>query len=97
MARSVYNHKTKYKEVTMSNNKTNPNEPITAIVETSSSPYGDNRMECITGGLTKREYFAGLAMQGLINKTPSLYYSDMCQEAVQIADGLIKALNNDQQ
>lgn len=40
------------------NNKTNPNDAINSIVETSTDPYGGSRMECIAAGLTKREYFA---------------------------------------
>ena len=45
-------------------------------------------------GLTKREYFAAMAMQALITKSASsLYYKDSTIEAVQIADELINALN----
>ena len=45
-------------------------------------------------GLTKREYFAAMAMQALITKSASsLYYKDSAIEAVQIADELIKSLN----
>jgi hypothetical protein len=82
----------------MSNNKTNPDDTINAIVEASTDPYGGSRMECVQGGLTKREYFAAIAMQGLLsnyhnNNNP--YYS--ARDAVNFADELIKALNNEQQ
>lgn len=72
----------------MSNNKTDPNEPINTT----------NYRESYTSiGLTKREYFAAMAMQGLLTKP--LYYINrgIGEEAVQIADNLIEALNNEQQ
>jgi hypothetical protein len=48
----------------------------------------------IDGGLTKREYFAGLAMQGLLGviddgDTPSV----VAKSAVMTADALIDELN----
>ena len=73
---------------------TNRNDPINSVVQTSISPYGGERMECTDGGLTKREYFAAMAMQALITKSASsLYYKDSAIEAVQISDELIKSLN----
>lgn len=82
----------------MSNNKTNPNEAITAIVETSSSPYGDSRMECSSVGLTKREYFAAMAMQGICSNTNNRFLPrEVAEVSVRIADELIKTLNNEQQ
>lgn len=73
---------------------TNGNDPINSVVQTQINSYGDERMECTDGGLTKREYFAAMAMQALITKSASsLYYKDSTIEAVQIADELIKALN----
>jgi hypothetical protein len=42
-------------------------------------------------GLTKREYFASLAMQGLVTKQS--FPERVANDAVQIADALIKALN----
>lgn len=39
-------------------------------------------------GLTKREYFAGLAMQGLLAGN-AIYYSDMPNDAVRLADKLL--------
>ena len=59
----------------------------------------------ITGGLTKREYFAGLAMQGLKlphwgdystgdheRGTPSTHAKKTAEFAVLLADALIKEL-----
>jgi len=45
-----------------------------------------------TPGLTKREYFAGIALQGLISANKYLLHS-VPTKAVQIADELIKELN----
>jgi hypothetical protein len=46
-----------------------------------------------TIGLTKREYFAGLAMQGLLacSKIECLS-DDICESAVGLADELLKQL-----
>lgn len=41
--------------------------------------------------LTKREYFAALAMQGLLAK--GVYYPQATYEAAEAADALINALN----
>lgn len=58
-----------------------------------------------TDGLTKREYFAGLAMQGLLAQfsdhdqfgLPETNYPKLADEAVMVANALIKALNADTQ
>lgn len=43
--------------------------------------------------LTKREYFAGLAMQGLLGNGSSLLsFSETAREAVRQADALLKEL-----
>lgn len=50
-------------------------------------PNGD----IYTKGLTKREYFAAMAMQGILeNKVP---HYQLAEKAVTMADALIKALN----
>ena len=49
----------------------------------------------ITKGLTKREYFAAMALQGLLAKYGTDYESACVKDSVGIADALIKALNND--
>jgi len=50
------------------------------------------------GGLTKREYFAGLAMQGLINHgshNRGLASGAFAEDAVIIADALLKELERE--
>ena len=49
-------------------------------------------------GLTKREYFAAMAMQGFLSNTPDWTDSDQClkwvsESSVKYADALIEALN----
>lgn len=68
----------------MENRETKPNEPINTI------EYNNNY---ISTGLTKREYFAAMALQGFINK-----YGVDCQEihikqAIFIGDFFIEELN----
>lgn len=51
-------------------------------------------------GLTKREYFAAMAMQGLWQSTPDPTYDRyhvIADMAVKQADALIKSLNETQQ
>jgi hypothetical protein len=64
--------------------KTNPDEPIQTI------EYNNNY---ISNGLTKREYFAAMALQGLLatNSTTTIEYYAI--DAVRIADALIDELN----
>ena len=54
------------------------------------------------GGLTKREYFAGLAMQGLISnpnivrpKESDKEFKDFSERAIKYADELLKQLENE--
>jgi hypothetical protein len=48
-------------------------------------------------GLTKREYFAAKALQGLLASTSRGSYQLFAEKSVQMADHLIKALSNEQQ
>lgn len=82
--------------------KTEPNEPIqsvsmTKISDTDYRPskQGDDRMWMHTStGLTKREYFAAMAMQGLLADPNKQYPPDVIGiTAVSFADALINALN----
>ena len=52
--------------------------------------------ECIPPykGLTKREYFAALAMQGLLASGADLNSRALASEAVEHADQLVKYLNS---
>jgi hypothetical protein len=61
--------------------KTNPDEPIQPI------EYSDN----YSNGLTKREYFAAMALQGLLANNNNYMYSVI--SAVEFADDLINELN----
>ena len=57
--------------------------------------YGEDNPQ---KGLTKREYFAAMAMTALISEESNpLHYKDRAMEAVQMADALIEQLNNKQQ
>lgn len=58
---------------------TNPNEPA----------YLNNGS---TKGLTKREVFAAMAMQGLLSKE-GFPYQELVERAVVVADELINTLN----
>ena len=65
-----------------------------------------NSEQGVQDGLTKREYFAAMAMQGIASgkKSPAWYERDtatkwqnlMAKEAVLLADALIEALNKKQ-
>jgi len=83
--------------------KTNPNQPISAFTELDEQgrPYQFYK------GLTKREHFAGLALQGLLSKEG--YYdriiceggditerAKIAQAAVIMADLVIAELNRTQ-
>lgn len=79
--------------------KTNGNEPITFI----QSKY--NWESCDNIGLTKREYFAAMALQGLcanhtwtdhlIEDDWEKYKQRLTSGSVEIADSLIEALNKE--
>lgn len=57
-------------------------------------PTGDYRDVEPNGGLSKREYFAAMAMQGIrSNNELMLTASDMSIQACNDADALINALN----
>ena len=74
----------------MSNNKTNPDDFAFACVDGNSH---------LQEGLTKREYFAAMAMQGILSSdiNTNLSIGTVTEYAVRQADSLIKALNNEQQ
>lgn len=64
-------------------------------------PCTDGRSFC-NDGVTKREYFAALAMQGMLSANPQYTHGNIplpvpasvAQFSVEYADALIKALNN---
>ena len=64
---------------------TKGNEPINSIPDLNNHPS-------LWIGLTKREYFAAMAMQGYISCGKSTLVT-LAECSVQQADALIKALN----
>jgi len=86
--------------------KTEPNEPIVPL---TLRQVGDNDFRPATpkeinegiylsqlSGLTKREHFAGLAMQGLMIHKATQITEDIVMMAVRTADALIEELNRTQ-
>jgi hypothetical protein len=61
---------------------TNPND--------SATGFAWSQEQSGTSGLTKREYFAAMAMQGLLSNPNTIFET---QYAVIIADALIAELN----
>jgi HEPN domain-containing protein len=76
--------------------KTNPNDLLNALQKKSVS-YDENGREIIhvlRGGLTKREYFAAMAMQGRLANTELSYdEKEIAEDSVKCADALIEELN----
>lgn len=72
----------------MNNNKTNQNDPIN-----TTEYYGNYE----STGLTKREYFAAMAMQGFLSNPNSHSFSkkEFAISSVEMADALIKELNKE--
>ena len=68
----------------MESNKTKPNESINTI------EYNNNY---ISTGLTKREYFAAMAMQGFITKYGVDCQEEHIKQAIFIAGFFIEELN----
>jgi len=54
-------------------------------------PHGIQKTEYLLG-ITKRDYFAGIALQGVITSSPFLNSEDAAKKAVEHADAIIKAL-----
>lgn len=73
--------------------KTQPNDPITPCIVDSDSGDGFTS-ETKHDGLTKREYYAGLAMQSmLVGDFRPFEKRDITDTAVKYADSLIESLN----
>lgn len=72
--------------------KTNPNDPSTPckVTRYSGHPFlGDTTS--FSSGLTKREYFAVMAMRGMADNDECA--EEIAANAVKIADALIAELN----
>lgn len=74
--------------------KTDPNDLAYPAMDTNSIE-GHEVLELRYLGLTKREKFASLAMQGLLNKYQGQMVGaeSICKTAVEYADQLITELN----
>lgn len=85
--------------------KTEPNEPINPSITREPVHYGDGTAVAMLPefqnvyhtGLTKREYFAATAMQGLLASLTlsSIPVGTKIQMAVEVADALIVELNKE--
>lgn len=71
----------------------NPNEPAFPFATNSISPYVDN--QCFYG-LTKREYFAAMAMQGFLSSKPGtpplMDLNGFSKSVIKIADAVLAQL-----
>ena len=69
---------------------------VEAIAEAEAKspayPWGDVTNGGVSGGLTKREYFAAVAMQGLAADPEMNDLDDIATDAVKLADVLLKEL-----
>lgn len=73
----------------MENNRTDGDDPAFSKPASYDDYYGlDGSQE----GLTKREYFAAMALQGLLANNTSIHKYSV-QSAVEYADDLIEELN----
>jgi hypothetical protein len=77
---------------------TNPNDPINTNVfdeNTWGIGFNKDQISRINKGLTKREYFAAMAMQGMLaSANNTLFdYETIAVHSVKHADALINALN----
>jgi hypothetical protein len=79
----------------MENNKNQPAFPVLEVKQ-----LGDKLLlDCAAVGVSKREYFAGLALQGLIACADVKFAStaeNFARHAVEIADALLSELSKTQ-
>ena len=80
----------------------NSDKPINPIVQEENIGQGGKILMCTEYGLTKREYFAGLAMQGLLALPDKGTFGSfdeaiewICEVSVKFADELLKQLENE--
>ena len=79
----------------------NSDKPINPIVQEENIGQGGKILMCTEYGLTKREHYAGLAMQGLLALPDKGTFGSfdeaiewMCEVSVKFADELLKQLEN---
>jgi len=69
-----------------------PNDPIANFTYDVANEFG-HVYQGMNYGLTKREYFAAMAMQGMMASLHTPIDGFAAQMSVEMADQLIKALN----
>lgn len=74
--------------------KTNPNDLLNQKQEWDRDP-DRNSVVLTSSGLTKREHFASLALQGLIASDARANIDKFVSASLECADALIKALNKE--
>ena len=74
----------------MENKETKANEPA---FSKAAFYHPDGGLDSPNAGLTKREYFAAMALQGMLAKYGSDYQVNNAKEAIYWADALIEELN----
>ena len=79
----------------------NADKPINPIVQEENIGQGGKILMCTEYGLTKREHYAGLALQGLLALPDKGTFGSfdeaiewMCEVSVKFADELLKQLEN---
>lgn len=66
-----------------------------ALYSEPAYPYEDKELDYYSPGLTKRELFAAMALQGMLSN-PDIdfnYTHELVVDAIAAADALIKAIN----
>jgi hypothetical protein len=75
----------------MENKETKANDPIHNVINSKKDYSDDNIYK--SNGLTKREYFAAMALQGLLAKYGSDYQVQITKDVIYWTDALIEELN----
>ena len=72
----------------------NGDNPINPIIQEEHIGQGQRIMQCTQPGLSKREYFAGLALQGLLASNSGQTTKYLVKKAIESTDELLKQLEN---
>jgi hypothetical protein len=75
--------------------KTQPNDPIAYVDELQAIEGSEDYNRFLNYGLTKREYFAAMAMQGFCSNLTCTDVVLLIKASVNFADRLIKTLNDE--
>lgn len=71
--------------------------PTKKTITENCGQVGNVVTEYVNDGLTKRELFAAMAMQGLATQVECGYQDQVAGKALYLADALIKALGEKEQ